>query len=142
MTVTSTQVRPRDEKVASPAVHIAGVGKAFGNRAGRVVALDGISLTVQPGEFVCLVGASGCGKSTLLSLVAGLDKPTSGTIDTGGVAAALMFQEPGLMPWLTVSANVELPMRLHGVGRDERRARARELLETVHLLDFRRKTAA
>jgi NitT/TauT family transport system ATP-binding protein len=87
------------------------------------------------------VGASGCGKSTLLSLIARLDSPTAGTIDilggdTGVEHAALMFQEPGLMPWLTVARNVELPLRLNGVGRADRRARALELLETVHLADF------
>jgi NitT/TauT family transport system ATP-binding protein len=136
MTVTSTAVSRSKEKVEAPAVRINGVSKVFGNRGGQVVALDGIDLTVQPGEFVCLVGASGCGKSTLLSLVAGLDAASAGTIDTGGAHAALMFQEPGLMPWLTVTGNVELPMRLQGVGKDERRARARELLGTVSLLDF------
>jgi NitT/TauT family transport system ATP-binding protein len=136
MTVTSTEVPRNKDKMATPAVRIDGVGKVFGTGRGHVVALDGINLTVQPGEFVCLVGASGCGKSTLLSLVAGLDAPTTGTIDTGGTGAALMFQEPGLMPWLTVVGNVELPMRLRGVGKQERRERAYELLDTVHLADF------
>jgi NitT/TauT family transport system ATP-binding protein len=130
-----TELSP-ERQTTAPAVRIDGVSKVFGQRTGQVVALDGITLTVRPGEFVCLVGASGCGKSTLLSLVAGLDKPTAGTIDTGGEHAALMFQEPGLMPWLTVASNVELPLRLGGVGRTERRARALELLETVHLADF------
>ncbi|WP_222854306.1 ABC transporter ATP-binding protein [Fodinicola acaciae] len=130
-----TELSP-DRQTTAPAVRIDAVSKVFGQRGGQVVALDGISLTARPGEFVCLVGASGCGKSTLLSLVAGLDSPTAGTIDTGGARAALMFQEPGLMPWLTVASNVELPLRLSGVGRTERRDRARELLETVHLADF------
>ncbi|WP_203662170.1 ABC transporter ATP-binding protein [Actinocatenispora rupis] len=115
------------------------VGKVHGRGGNAVVALDGITLTVEPGEFVCVVGASGCGKSTLLSLVAGLDAPTTGTIDVPGGTPALMFQESALFPWLTVAGNVELALKLHGVGRAERRERARELLAAVHLADFARR---
>jgi NitT/TauT family transport system ATP-binding protein len=60
------------------------VSKVFGRGADRVAALDGIDLTIAPGEFVCLVGASGCGKSTLLNLIAGLDRPTSGEVPAKG----------------------------------------------------------
>lgn len=94
--------------------------------------LDRVSLHVEPGEFVCLLGASGCGKSTLLSLIAGLDVPTSGTITTNG-RAALMFQEPALFPWLTAGANVELALRFAGVPKPDRRMRAEQLLQLVHL---------
>ena len=69
--------------------------------------LDEVTLDVAPGEFVCLLGASGCGKSTLLNLVAGLDRPSAGTVDVEG-RATLMFQESALFPWLTVARNVEL----------------------------------
>jgi NitT/TauT family transport system ATP-binding protein len=103
-----------------------------------VHALDQVSLTAAPGEFTCLIGASGCGKSTLLSLVAGLDKPSAGEIGVGG-RVALMFQEPGLFPWLTAAANVELALRARGAGKAERRAKAAELLETVHLGGFGKK---
>jgi NitT/TauT family transport system ATP-binding protein len=120
-----------------PAVALSQVTKVFGHGADSVTALDRVSLEVAPGEFVCLVGASGCGKSTLLSLVAGLDAPTAGTISVaGGARPALMFQDPALFPWLTVEQNVALPLRLRGVGRSERLARARELLEVVRLADF------
>ena len=112
------------------------VSKQYGAGAGALLALDGVSLTVAQGEFVCLLGASGCGKSTLLSLVAGLDQATGGTVDIGGRHVALMFQEPALFPWLSVVGNVELPMRLRGVGRAERRERAERLLETVRLQGF------
>ncbi len=88
------------------------------------------------GEFVCLLGASGCGKSTLLSLVAGLDEITGGTLDIGGHRVSLMFQEAALFPWLTVAGNVELALRLRGVGKAGRRARAAELLEIVRLSGF------
>ncbi len=122
-----------DADRALTAVSIESVSKVFGNAGRAVVALDRISLDVAPGQFVCLVGASGCGKSTLLNLVAGLDRPTSGTVRTGGLGTSLLFQEAALFPWLTASANVELALRLRGVGRAERRRRAAELLETVHL---------
>jgi NitT/TauT family transport system ATP-binding protein len=95
-----------------------------------------VSLSVAPGEFVCLIGASGCGKSTLLSLVAGLEAPTAGTVSTGGRRVAFMFQEPALFPWLTAVQNVELPLRANGVARAERRQRARDLLDSVHLAGF------
>ncbi len=117
-------------------IRISEVSKVFGRGASALLALDRLSLTVGPGEFVCLIGASGCGKSTLLNLVAGLDDPTSGEISAGGQRMALMFQEPALFPWLTVARNVELPMRASGVARDERRQRAAELLDLVHLGGF------
>jgi len=118
------------------AIQISEVSKTFGRGASAVVALDRISLSAAPGEFVCLIGASGCGKSTLLSLAAGLDQPTSGEISTNGNRVALMFQEPALFPWLTAARNVELALRATGVSRAERRERAVELLELVHLGGF------
>ena len=114
------------------AVRLSGVTKRFG--AGPTV-LDDISLDVQEGEFVCLLGASGCGKSTLLNLVAGLDQPSTGTVQVSGRRAALMFQEAALLPWLTAAQNVELALRLRGVGRTERRERSAELLDLVRLRD-------
>lgn len=95
--------------------------------------LDRIDLDIAPGEFVCLLGASGCGKSTLLNLMAGLLRPSSGTIELASKRPALMFQEPALLPWLTASANVELALRARGVARDERRTEAARLLEVVNL---------
>ncbi len=124
------------EAPARPVVSIGGVTKSFGSGSHRAVALEGVTLDVERGEFVCLLGASGCGKSTLLNLIAGLDRPTTGTVTVAAAHTGLMFQEAALFPWLTVRGNVELALRLAGVGRAERKVRAHELLEMVHLGDF------
>ena len=115
---------------AGPAIAVRGLTKRFGD--GPTI-LDGIDLQVAHGEFVCLLGASGCGKSTLLNLVAGLDTPTTGSVELGAGGAALMFQEPALFPWLTAAQNVELALRLRGVRKAARREQARDLLGVVRL---------
>ena len=119
-----------------PAVRLDAVSKRHGTGPGAVVALDRLTLDIGRGEFVCLVGASGCGKSTLLNLVAGLDRPSAGSIDVSGMRTSLMFQEAALFPWLSVAGNVELAMQLRGIGRAERRRRAVDLLEVVRLGGF------
>jgi len=125
-----------DGRVSSyrPAVALESVTKWYAGENG-LLALDGISLKVRPGEFLTLVGASGCGKSTLLNLVSGLDQPTSGSVEVDG-HAAFMFQEHALFPWLSALDNVAAPLRLKGVGKREREAQALEYLEAVHLADF------
>ncbi|MFF0295803.1 ABC transporter ATP-binding protein [Kitasatospora sp. NPDC004615] len=115
------------------AVRISHVHKTFGRPGTAAPVLDDINLTVAPGEFVTLLGASGCGKSTLLNLVAGLDRPTSGTIDVPGGRPALMFQDHALFPWLTAGKNIELALRLAGVPKTERQTEAERLLDLVRL---------
>lgn len=116
-------------------VELAAVSKRFGQGPSSVLALDEVSLSVAPREFVCIVGASGCGKSTLLSIVSGLDTVSTGTVDVRG-RTAFMFQEAALLPWRTAAQNVELALKLRGVPRGQRREQARELLGLVHLSEF------
>ena len=129
-----------------PAVAVHSVSRIFAARKGPgVTALDDVSLTVAPGEFVSLIGPSGCGKSTLLRLIADLDVPTSGSIEVFGKPArqaridqdyGIAFQQAGLLPWRTVAGNIELPLELHGVGKAARRRRAADLIALVGLADF------
>jgi NitT/TauT family transport system ATP-binding protein len=94
--------------------------------------LEDLNLKVKVGEFIALVGASGCGKSTLLNLVSNLDEATSGKVETK-IAPTLMFQDSALLPWLSAGRNVELPMQLKGLGKEERVAKAKALLASVNL---------
>jgi NitT/TauT family transport system ATP-binding protein len=105
-------------------LQLAGVSKTFTN---KTLALEGVDLTVRPGEFLTLLGPSGCGKSTLLKMIAGVSTPTTGTIDwpTSTYVAlgepdrslGFVFQEPTLLPWRTVFDNVYLPLMLGGARR-------------------------
>jgi len=113
------------------------VGKIYPN---RVQALEAVSLTVEPGAIVAIIGASGCGKSTLLRLVCGLDQPTEGAIRLDGTLIraphariGIVFQEPRLLPWLSVAGNVGFGLRDRAAG--DRRARVRAALERVGLAD-------
>ena len=103
---------------------------------GGVTALAAMDLEVAAGEFVAILGPSGCGKSTLLRIIAGLDRPTEGTVtvsrpDAGRFDAAYVFQDAHLLPWRTVLSNAALPLELRGVDRETRRAAATDALEKV-----------
>jgi sulfonate transport system ATP-binding protein len=121
-------------------LYIENVSKQFDN---GFTALDHISLKIEPGEIVTLVGTSGCGKSTLLRIVAGLEYPTLGgvLIDNELITAphpkvGLVFQEPRLMPWLSVQENIEFGLQHLPSG--ERRQRSQAVLAKVHLSQFAR----
>jgi NitT/TauT family transport system ATP-binding protein len=124
------------------AIEIAGLRKEYRSGQGRVLALDEIGLSVSPGEFVCIVGPSGCGKSTLLRILAGLDTQSSGTlrIEAPGwaVTNAMVFQESGLFPWMSVEANVGFGLMTRGVPAAQRAARVEAALKLVGLTRFRR----
>jgi NitT/TauT family transport system ATP-binding protein len=116
--------------------------KAYQTRNGLIPALEDVTFAVGEQEFLCIVGPSGCGKTTLLKLIAGLVEPTSGQIrfvtrpPDGRPRAALVFQEHGLFPWMTVLDNVAFGLEAQGVGRVERRRRARAFIEKVGLVRF------
>lgn len=127
---------------APTAVRCHQLTKRYAARAGVVDALDDVTFHVRHGEFVCLVGPSGCGKSTVLKLLARLISPTSGTVTFGnGTAAdqlpsAMVFQEHGLFPWMTLLDNVAYGLEMRGIGRRERHAQARDFLAQVGLHAF------
>jgi putative ABC transport system ATP-binding protein len=134
---------------AGPAVQINSVSRHYAMGEASIRAVDDVSLTVPTGEFLALLGSSGSGKSTLLNLMAGLDRPTSGSILSGGRNLAelspldlaryrretvgMVFQSFNLLPRMTLEENVELPLRLAEVDRAERGGRVREALERVRL---------
>src|SRR3982074_1108728 len=132
------------EVIAPSKLAIDNVSKSFRSASGTVLALDRVSLNVAEGEFVCLVGASGCGKSTLLSIIAGLEKPDSGTVLADGKPVTapgrerlVMFQEPALFPWLDVFGNVLFGLKLKpNLTRKDRHDVAKYYLELVGLSRF------
>jgi putative ABC transport system ATP-binding protein len=131
------------------AIHLDHVSRHYRMGEGNVRAVDDVSFSVSAGEFLALLGSSGSGKSTLLNLMAGLDRPTSGSISAHGENLAelspldlaryrrnsvgMIFQSFNLLPRMTLEENIELPLRLAEVDRAERAGRVREALEHVRL---------
>ena len=117
--------------------------KRFDHNGNQVLALDGINLKVDEGDFVCIVGPSGCGKSTFLNIVAGLEKPNSGevllngkAITTPGPDRTMVFQEGALFPWLKVIDNVEFGLKMAGIPKDERAQISQRYLDMMQLTKF------
>ena len=149
MSALATTVAPNDTAAPPPVVDLDGVHKAFGQGTAAVHALRGVSLRVDRGDYVAIMGASGSGKSTLMHIVGCLDVPTSGRyllegIDVGELDESqlalvrnrklgFVFQAFNLLPRMTTLANVELPLAYGGVRRAERRRRALAALELVGL---------
>jgi NitT/TauT family transport system ATP-binding protein len=128
----------------SPAFTCEHLSKAYRTRNGLVPALEDVTFGVGEQEFVCLVGPSGCGKTTLLKLIAGLLEPTSGRIvfsqkpPQDRPRSALVFQEHGLFPWMTVLDNVAFGLEMQGMGQQERLEYARAFIDKVGLTSFAR----
>jgi len=120
------------------------VHKIFTTPGGDVVALKDIDLDIRPGEFVCLLGPSGCGKSTLLNAVAGFQPPSSGEIViegrkilSPGPDRGMVFQEYALFPWMTVAQNIAFGLQIQKKGKAEIEQTVSQLLDLLHLKDFR-----
>lgn len=124
-------------------LELRGVSRSY-VRPGRMVkALENVDLKIGRGQFICLVGPSGCGKTTILHLLAGLDRPTAGTVLADGrpvqgpdPSRVLIFQDAALFPWLNVQANVEFGLKVMKKGRAEREEQVSKLLGMVHLEKF------
>jgi NitT/TauT family transport system ATP-binding protein len=130
--------------VAGTVIETRALGKTYGGRMAVVRALQDISFAIEEGQFVSIVGPSGCGKSTLLQILGGLASASEGAVLVDGLPVtapmpekiAMVFQDATLLPWKTALENVEFPLEVQGVGRDERRARSAAMLELVGLGDF------
>ncbi|MGP4015900.1 ABC transporter ATP-binding protein [Saccharopolyspora sp. 5N708] len=135
---------------AGAGLRLVGVNKTYQARRGEVHALSDVNLHIKRGEFISLVGRSGCGKTTLLRILAGLQSPSSGTVEADGRSVwagsrrndealskfGVVFQDANLFPWYTVRENIGLPLKLRGETKAARRARADELCQLVGLGGF------
>ena len=120
------------------------IGKVFPTSGAPTRALEEISLKIRDGQFVSVVGPSGCGKTTLLNLIAGFEQPTSGRVlvdgrpvERPGPDRGVVFQEPGLLPWLSTRDNIAIGMRIQGRGKAEIDKRVDGLLQAMGLSPFR-----
>jgi ABC-type nitrate/sulfonate/bicarbonate transport system ATPase subunit len=140
--------KPTDSVVRG--IEITDVSKVFGRRGPHdrlqaFRAIDSVSLRIEPHEFVSVIGPSGCGKTTLLRIVAGLVRPDAGQatvdgrrIDGPGHERAVVFQQPALLPWADVVGNVSFGLKLRGVAKAARVAKAQTLIDLVGLSGFER----
>ena len=138
---------------AVPEILLAGLEHRYRARGQEVLALTGINLSIRRGEFVVLLGPSGCGKTTLLRIIAGLLRPSTGRVEIGGrplwtegrrddaavKELGVVFQDANLFPWMSIEDNVALPLKLRGMGKAGRRARAAELTRLVGLGGFEKR---
>lgn len=124
-------------------LEIKGIVKYFKHESHKLLALDGVNLKVEDGDFVCLVGPSGCGKSTLLRIIAGLETPDEGQVlfdgkplTTTGPERIMVFQEGALFPWLKVQDNVEFGLKMAGIPKEERDQISKRYLDMMQLTKF------
>ena len=132
-----------DKTSSEPLVSIRGVTKRFSMGEDEIEALAPIDLSIQAGQFVCLIGASGCGKSTLLRIIAGFEEPTTGVVSVRGVSVTgpgsdrgMVFQDYALFPWMTVRDNIAFGPRQRKLGKSEVSTVTDEYLKLVGLEKF------
>jgi NitT/TauT family transport system ATP-binding protein len=148
--VGSARATDSQNQGTSVKLEMVGVSKEFVTARGTTQALSDVNLTIGQHEFVSLIGRSGCGKTTALRIMAGLITPTTGEVKIGGKPLwsgtnidssvisqlGVVFQDANLFPWYNIIDNISLPLRLRGVPKTERYARARELADLVGLKGF------
>jgi len=146
---TISSGHPQDAQSREPALVIDDVLMRFQTPEGPIVAVDHMSFTVKPGEFVSIIGPSGCGKSTLFNIVGGLVGGYEGNVTVAGErvsgphpAIGMVFQEESTFPWRTVLDNVAFPLEIQGVPKAERFERARHFIAMVGLNGFERRYPA
>ena len=141
-TYANNQAETKASSTAGARVVARNITKVFSPPGSEIIACKDVNLSAAPGEFVVIVGPSGCGKSTLLRMMAGLDSPTSGTLQVDSPNGkrptnSMVFHGRTLFPWLSLRSNVAYGMQMHGKSRRARLDRADELLDLVGLGDFR-----
>jgi len=136
-------------RAADPILVVEDIVKRFDTPDGALTAVDGVSFTVAPGEFLAVIGPSGCGKSTLFNVIGGLIGDYQGRVAVAGetvrgphASIGMVFQEESTFPWRTVIENVAFPLEIAGVARVERLERARHFVNLVGLAGFERRYPA
>jgi putative ABC transport system ATP-binding protein len=154
-TATAGEAANAETAPRRPLISVSHIRKVYRMGPERIIALDDVSLDIYRGEIVCFLGASGSGKSTFLNLVAGLEKPTRGSIDVGGIALhklneegvtlfrqkniGFIFQSYNLLPMLTALENVSLPLIFRNTDRKNRSIMAKEAMRIVGLAGYERR---
>jgi NitT/TauT family transport system ATP-binding protein len=143
MRASTTEPAASSQTPLDPSIRITHLSKTFKSRGRAIAALDDLDLTIERGEFVCVVGPSGCGKTTLLNILGGLETASQGSVQlalaTGGrPQCSIVFQEQGIFPWMSVLDNAAFGLAARGVARAERERIAHAMLARMGLARFER----